>query len=587
MPDKNAFLFWSRLAPAPANEDVAEALRCEVRDPLWLLARQWQMGEFRAEDAGTAAYSHVIAHTTPLQHFSAPGQQPPVQVSREIPLDAAIERTAPEFDLSLRIEAGREWRKLLFKANKQEAWKAFCGNPLLRFKTPTQAFDPDDAELRAYCHEPYAQTMAALGHGRTIDGAKLYEELKIRKASEFLPVADPAVNALGEQWRAWVQERLGIAPANAALCWDASRLEYRANATAILPNQTTASLQAPEHTGQFMNWYAWQEGAASDTSEASLNKEAVQTHRRTLMPTPVTFPGMPRARWWEMEDSTIDLSNIRASKTDTGLLLMAEFSLLFSNDWLLTPLSLPAGVLSKIKSIRVTDVFGIQSIINQQYANAQNPGWRLFQVGTSVLDGWLWLPPVNSARLQSEPIEEVRFIRDEMANLCWAIEKIVPDGLGGSMEGAATALGLETWLQNLAAVGAAPEPVVPPSEIADFKYRIGNTVPPHWIPFIPFRPDANNAQIVLRRAAMPRLIEGQTPTRIRPRTQLLRPKATPGNTRYDIQEEEIPAMGATVRTVWRRTRWLDGRTVTWLAREKSLGKYSESSGLQFDQLADE
>lgn len=583
MPDKNAFLFWSRLAPEPENEDVAEALRCEVRDPLWLLGRQWQMGEFRAEDAGTAAYSHVIAHTTPLQHFSAPGH-PPVQLARETPLDAAIERIVPEFDLSMRVETSREWRKLLFKANKQEAWKAFCRNPLLQFKIPAQAFDPDNAELRAYYHEPYAQTLAALGHGRTLDGAKLYEELTTRKASEFLSVDDPAVNELGKQWLAWVQERLSIAPANGALCWNASRLEYRANAAAILPNETTAFLQAPEHNGQSMNWYTWQEASALDTPDGALNEQAVQTHRSTLMPTPVTFPGMPRARWWEMEDSTIDLSNVRASKTDTGLLLMAEFSLLFSNDWLLTPLSLPAGVLSKIKSIRVTDVFGIQSIISQQYAAAPNPGWRLLQVGASVLDGWLWLPPVNSARLQGEPIEEIRFIRDEMANLCWAIEKTVPDGLGGSIEGAATALGLETWLQNLAISGAEPPPAAIPSEIADFKYRIGNTVPPNWIPFIPFRPDANNAQIVLRRAAMPRLIDGQTPTRIRPRTPLLRHTMASGNARYDIQEEEIPAMGATVRSVWRRTRWLDGRTVTWLAREKSLGKYPESSGLQFDQL---
>jgi len=508
-----------------------------------------------------------------------------MQLTHETPLDAVMERITPEFDLSLRIEAGREWRKLLFKANKQAIWEAFRQSPLFQFKTPAPAFDPDDAELRAFCHEPYAQTLAALGNGRTIDGAKLYKELKTHEASEFLPAEDPVVNALGKQWVEWVQQNLGIAPANASACWDASRLEYQAKATAILAGNQVASLQAPEHNGQFMNWYTWQETEGSDIPDEALNKAAVQTHRKTLVPTAVSFPGMPRARWWEMEDSTIDLSNIRASKTDTGLLLMAEFSLLYSNDWLLTPLSLPGGRLSKIQSIRVTDVFGVQSIINKQFAAATNPDWRLLQVGAASLEGWLWLPPVNASRLQSEPVEAIRFIRDEMANMCWAIEEIVPDGLGKSMEGASTALGLENWLQTFGTSIIEPVPASQ-SETADFKYRIGNTVPPHWIPFIPFRPDSNNPQIILRRAAMPRLIEGQLPTRIRPRTQLLRNTIALGSARYDIREEEIPAMGITVRSIWRRTRWLDGRIVTWLAREKSLGKYPESSGLQFDQLVD-
>jgi hypothetical protein len=53
---------------------------------------------------------------------------------------------------------------------------------------------------------------------------------------------------------------------------------------------------------------------------------------------------------------------------------------------------------------------------------------------------------------------------------------------------------------------------------------------------------------------------------------------------YDIREEEIPATGIAVRQKWRRARWFDGRTITWLAREKSIGRYTESSGLQFDQV---
>ena len=45
--------------------------------------------------------------------------------------------------------------------------------------------------------------------------------------------------------------------------------------------------------------------------------------------------------------------------------------------------------------------------------------------------------------------------------------------------------------------------------------------------------------------------------------------------KLDIQEEEIPATGLTLKTYWRRARWIDGSIVTWLAREKRLGKSQE------------
>ena len=55
MPTNNATLLWSKMQPEPGGDDIGNALRCEIRDGLWLLARQWQLGEFRAEDAGTMA----------------------------------------------------------------------------------------------------------------------------------------------------------------------------------------------------------------------------------------------------------------------------------------------------------------------------------------------------------------------------------------------------------------------------------------------------------------------------------------------------------------------------------------------------
>jgi hypothetical protein len=45
---------------------IEEGLAARVHDPLWLLARQWQLGEFGGKDAGTPAVVQVAGTTTPV-----------------------------------------------------------------------------------------------------------------------------------------------------------------------------------------------------------------------------------------------------------------------------------------------------------------------------------------------------------------------------------------------------------------------------------------------------------------------------------------------------------------------------------------
>lgn len=578
MANKSAFLNWKKIQSEPSGDDIGEALRCEVRDALWLLARQWQLGEFKAEDAGMAAFANVTAHSSPLQRFASAGQLAQA-ISIDTPLNAAVERIAPAFDLNWRIETGRKWRSMLQKAGKAAAWESFRQNPLLQFKSTLPAFEPENEEILAAGHEPYAQMLAACAGGRAIDGRRLFENLGKQKASDFLASPDAVVDELGKKWVAWVRDQL----LPSQTCWDAERLEYRFESAAAVPNNGSLCLDTPEYNGQSLGWPDFVKSAGNPDLKKDLNPTTVAEHRRTFIPARVSFPGMPRARWWEMEDSTIDLSNIKAAKTDTGALLLTEFCLLYSNDWLVVPLSVPTGHLTRVRNIKVTDVFGVQSVVNSVYSAPSSKKWELFQLDhNATSDSWLYVPPVADTRIQSPPIEEVYFLRDEMANMVWAVEKTTPNGLGDGIDGQTVAQQLEDLLLALAPVPQTPLEAAQQND-ASLKYTLGTSVRPNWIPFIPFRPDPLKPDMVLRRAAMPRLIEGQTPTRIRPRTQILR-NSSQTTARYDIQEEEIPVMGVTIRQVWRRARWFDGRIVTWLAREKILGKHTENSGLQFDQI---
>src|SRR5690606_33722647 len=57
---------WTRLEPRARRDDPAAGLEARVRDPLWLLARQWQLGEFTAEDAGSPLRATVRVEHAPL-----------------------------------------------------------------------------------------------------------------------------------------------------------------------------------------------------------------------------------------------------------------------------------------------------------------------------------------------------------------------------------------------------------------------------------------------------------------------------------------------------------------------------------------
>jgi hypothetical protein len=44
---------WNRLEGRPRTPEFDRALAAEILDPLWMVTRQWQLGEYRADDAGS------------------------------------------------------------------------------------------------------------------------------------------------------------------------------------------------------------------------------------------------------------------------------------------------------------------------------------------------------------------------------------------------------------------------------------------------------------------------------------------------------------------------------------------------------
>jgi len=79
-------LAWSRLEGRPRTNNFDRTLKAEVRDALWMLCKQWQMGEFRGEDAGSPVVAKLCTSTAALTKYKAADQK--VQAfDKDVPFD--------------------------------------------------------------------------------------------------------------------------------------------------------------------------------------------------------------------------------------------------------------------------------------------------------------------------------------------------------------------------------------------------------------------------------------------------------------------------------------------------------------------
>src|SRR6188768_439591 len=100
-----------RLEPRPRDNDLRRSLAAEVRDPLWFLCRQWQMGEFEGEDTGSLAYIKYTGSTSRIPRWVKNGTE--VALDKKAPLEPQTLREPFEPDLSLKVELGQDFADLL------------------------------------------------------------------------------------------------------------------------------------------------------------------------------------------------------------------------------------------------------------------------------------------------------------------------------------------------------------------------------------------------------------------------------------------------------------------------------------------
>ena len=293
--------FWTRLEPYTRLDDMDTGLQARVNDPLWLLARQWQTGEFGAEDAGTPVQARVRLERSPLSRFAAAGA-PPVPYRGEVPLEALAEREPlqvaadPRRDRRLAAEAGQMFLRMLERAGVSAATRAaFAAESAFSLTADAG----DDGAGAAYL---------ALMAGRVPDGFKLYTALASGlPARPVVPAADaPKVTAVRPAYRAWYEARYGASTGSA---WVPERLEYSFAVAAPAGAGGELVLEAAEYPGGELDWHAF-DVAAGRTLGAGPGDEPAADVVRTVMPAPVRYPGIAADRWWQFEDARVNLSRV-------------------------------------------------------------------------------------------------------------------------------------------------------------------------------------------------------------------------------------------------------------------------------------
>ena len=142
---------------------------------------------------------------------------------------------------------------------------------------------------------------------------------------------------------------------------------------------------------------------------------------------------MPDTRWWAFEDGKTNFGDIKPSTTDLAKLLLIEFGLVYANDWFLLPYTVPVGSALNIRGLAVTNTFGERLSIEAAGRGSDETWQRWAMFGLNIkgtvdepADLTLLVLPTVPKIQESAPVEEVAFIRDEMANMVWGIEDTIP-----------------------------------------------------------------------------------------------------------------------------------------------------------------
>lgn len=320
-PDVIALL--QRLEPRCRDDDFARGLEARTADPLWMLARQSQIGEYHGQNAGSPVHVKIstssvriksVSFGTSVTGTSRPENMLPLEDAP--PLEALVEheyinREQLKGNWRLRVQTGQHLERLIKLSDIVDPKLVICQlrqHYPIRQISDEERIDLDRATQRFLC------VMA----GRAIDGgALLLDAYRSELGGQPVLPAQVATSLGGDVakvisavsrlaiWFKALYGNLADAEPSAGVsagptgisresAWVPERLEYAFRVHAPT-RDAEITLVAPSYRSGDLDWFAFSIESPPVTASTSGSRPDKLFLPRPFLPTRVSFYGMPQA----------------------------------------------------------------------------------------------------------------------------------------------------------------------------------------------------------------------------------------------------------------------------------------------------
>lgn len=590
-----------RFEGSARTNNANHTLRASVHDALWMLTQQHRAGEYIGTDNGSLVKSKMQVKSRLVNRYQPKGGTP-TAYEYETSLDAVVEKVAPPVDMAQRMRMGRYFAKVLSHKVDPADFSTVFADYLAIYGF--SAYASNDYEKLSNSASVNLRTAI---EGKLLDGYEIYLDITTAPSGNtsvsdnvYAATSTSDLKAGEDLLKDWFQASEYYVDAN-EVSWSPAHLENRYKCSAPIDSSVSAneSVLHAEHRDNDIDWHNFVEDTNASASinastPADINttvggRDTVLSEDIDQYPSDIRFRGATVKRWWQFEDKRLDFAKVRFAPKDALKMLVMDYTLAYSSNWLSLPVNLRVGSITEIEALSVQDSFGINTVISAAGAGASNgwQNWSMFTMNQKnsqahQADAQLFVPPVNANYLKSDVLEKVVFTKDEMANLIWAVEETLKTDSGMPVEGHNAHNDLINKLVEEEVYDTQAGSFVPEETQAELKYQLMRNMPENWIPFMAVStvasPSANHKELAFRRAKVRRVVQDfVTDDFVTPRTSLLQ-----GASPFDINEEELLEGNITLSAVFKRTRWWNGSTRLWYNYTAGPSSANYTSGLEYD-----
>ena len=522
----NRIDLYNRLEARRGERDLDNGFAARVHDPLWFLARQWQMGEHQGENASTPVRVDFEATRCPILPLDGVAEFDP----QNVPAEALIESELEDWwTIGRRIRAGHKLAEKISLYLTNHSIEHSIEKEQLVFKDPAPPYQAFDGEL----------------DGMAIWLVRDALNLKDEEFGDDAPARDSPDR------------------------WDSRKLCYNGRF-----DSAAAELEIRDHRGGPVDWYS------VDADAVAAQGEMPVAEAGAVIPTPLEYPGAPHNRFWEIEDADVDIGGYAPDSAHFATMLLVDLVYSHSDDWFLFPVKADVGSLVSIESMEVIDAFGqvFDTADRLDDGTTAYPGlsapedFSLFKcTGLPAKSLVIW--PVAEGPLESQPIERVQFGVDEQTNVLWALERVV-DGRAQTRKP----------VQQNADHPAYPE-IKPSGDLTKAKtytYKPADGIESHWHPY-QLDWSAQGGPVYLRAGMADYGLQNPRPTP-HPGGRLLYAGDLKAPMPHCISASVMAGGGFELERRWKLARGIDGKPVLWVQRQRQLLHSPPARNIRFDVL---